>query len=54
MLNQEEITRKTLICGIVCRKCLKTLPPHTAQRHLDINDPIHKCPHKKQKEKNVL
>ena len=31
--------------GIVCNKCKNTLPPHTIEQHLDINHPIHACPH---------
>ena len=44
------IDNNTIVCGIVCNRCGKTLPPHTVKRHLDINDPIHKCPHEKQEQ----
>ena len=37
---QEEI-----VIGIKCMKCDSEVPPHSVKRHLDINDPIHKCPH---------
>lgn len=35
----------TLVCGIVCRKCGNTLPPHTMEQHLkgDFNQT---CPHR--------
>jgi len=42
---QEEITADTLVKGIMCKKCDSEVPPHSVKRHLDINDPIHKCPH---------
>ena len=40
----------TIVCNIYCKKCKNVLPPHTVERHLsmDENDPIYKCPHKKQ------
>ena len=43
--DDEEISDSTIITGVVCTKCNATLPPHTCEQHLDINNPIHKCPH---------
>lgn len=34
-----------LIAGIICNKCGNTLPPHSERQHLDVNHPIHDCPH---------
>lgn len=34
-----------IVSGIICNKCGNTLPPHSVDRHLDIDDSIHKCPH---------
>ena len=45
MIDETSIDYNTIVCGVVCNECGKTLPPHTIKRHLDINDPIHKCPH---------
>ena len=35
----------TIVSDIVCNLCYNTLPPHTVERHLDVDDPIHECPH---------
>jgi len=34
-----------IIAGVTCNKCGEELPPHTEDEHLDIDDPIHRCPH---------
>jgi hypothetical protein len=44
--EEKKIDNSTIVCGIVCTKCNNVLPPHTCEEHLDINNPIHKCPHK--------
>jgi len=44
-IDENPVDYDTVVCGVVCLKCGKTLPPHTIRRHLDTNDPIHKCPH---------
>ena len=35
----------TILSGIVCNMCQTVLPSCTAKEHLDINNPINKCPH---------
>jgi hypothetical protein len=35
----------TIISGVKCNKCGTTLPPHTADVHLNAKHSIHKCPH---------
>jgi cell division protein FtsB len=53
-MNAEEqtITNDTILCGVVCNGCKKTLPPHTVKTHLeDPTNSIFKCPsHKKKAE----
>jgi glutaredoxin len=42
----EQITNDTILNGIVCKQCKKTLPPHSAKTHLeDPTNSIFKCPH---------
>ena len=43
--DDEEEEDNTVVTGIVCRKCDKELPPHTASDHLDVTNKIHECPH---------
>ena len=43
--SQSEVDDDTILSGIVCNECQTVLPSHTAKEHLDINNPIHKCPH---------
>ena len=33
------------VSGIICNKCGNTLPPHTTEEHLDVDHPVHICPH---------
>ena len=35
----------TIVSGIVCSSCSMEVPPHTVREHLDVDNPIHKCPH---------
>lgn len=35
----------TTVSGIICNQCGNELPPHSMERHLDVNDVIHQCPH---------
>ena len=44
--NQEGIDEEGTVSGIVCNKCGNELPEHTVKDHLDLNHPVHKCPHK--------
>lgn len=54
MTEQETyITDETIVENIVCRSCNNTLPPHTVKEHLDVNNPIHKCPHKIEKLRDI-
>ena len=34
-----------ILKGIICNHCEHILPPHTREQHLNIDDPIHTCPH---------
>ena len=43
--REDEIDESDILIGIVCTVCQKVLPSLTAKEHLDINNPIHKCPH---------
>ena len=43
--NPKYVYPDTIVSGIVCNLCHNTLPPHTVERHLDVDDPIHECPH---------
>ena len=43
--DDEEVDDDTILSGIVCNKCQTVLPSLTAKEHLDINNPINKCPH---------
>lgn len=45
---------ETLITDCVCKECNNVLPPHTVSCHLDVNHPIHKCPHGKKSEYTTL
>ena len=36
---------ETIISGIICGECGKTLPDILAKHHLDINCPTNQCPH---------
>jgi len=50
LLNSDDddgIDDDTIVMNIKCNTCGNFLPPHTAKEHLDINNPIHKCPHPK-------
>ena len=44
----QQINDMTIVCNIKCKICKNVLPPHTVKEHLDVSDPIHECPHKKQ------
>ena len=46
-LTDEFVDEDTIICNVVCNVCKNTLPPHSIKRHLNKDDKIHKCPHKK-------
>ena len=39
------VDNDTILSGIVCNVCQTVLPSCTAKEHLDINNPINKCPH---------
>lgn len=52
MENQNE-TKNAIVVGIKCNKCGNELPPHSAERHLDIDDNIHKCPHKMENQNEI-
>jgi len=43
-----------MVSGIKCNQCDKVLPPHTETEHLDINNPIHKCPHNNKMSRQCL
>ena len=43
--GQSKVDDDTILSGIVCNKCQTVLPSLTAKEHLDINNPINKCPH---------
>ena len=44
MVMSEEGESHTTVCNIKCNKCKNVLPPHTEEQHLNVDDPIHKCP----------
>ena len=37
----------TIIKGVVCKACGKTVPPHTVREHEDLSNPVLFCPHLK-------
>ena len=41
----KEEEEEMMISGVKCNICKNELPPHTTKRHLNVEDPIHKCPH---------
>lgn len=43
----EYIDDNTIVTNIKCNRCNNILPAHTVKEHLNINNPIHKCPHLK-------
>ena len=43
--DEEEITDDTVLSGVICNKCKKTLPDHTVADHMDKEHPVHVCPH---------
>ena len=43
-LTESDIKSHSLICNVFCKRCNSYLPPHTAGRHFNQDDPIHKCP----------
>ena len=45
--DDEDIDEDTVVSGIFCKMCQTVLPPLTTKEHLDINNPINKCPHVK-------
>ena len=45
ILKQRERDENIIVSNIKCNKCNNILPPHSVAVHLDINNPIHKCPH---------
>jgi flagellar biosynthesis/type III secretory pathway protein FliH len=48
--EQQTITNDTIMMGVVCKKCKKTLPDHTVKTHLeDPTNSIFKCPSHKPK-----
>jgi hypothetical protein len=36
---------ETIVSGIICNDCGKTLPDILAKHHMDINCPTNQCPH---------
>lgn len=51
MNAEQTITNDTIMTGVVCKKCAKTLPPHSVKTHLeDPNNSIFKCPSHKPKQ----
>lgn len=45
LTTNEQRTMNNQVYGIKCNICFNILPSHSMARHLDINDPIHICPH---------
>jgi hypothetical protein len=43
--EEARVEKDKVVNGIICNLCGNELPAHTIERHLDINDPIHMCPH---------
>jgi hypothetical protein len=43
-LTPEDIKSHSLICNVFCKRCNSYIPPHTAGRHFNKDDPIHTCP----------
>ena len=48
-MDNKEITQDTFIINVICKKCQKTLPPHTIGQHLDKSfmKEFHKCENNK-------
>ena len=44
-LNMKKDEEEDEFSNIKCNECNNILPPHSSTVHLDINNPIHKCPH---------
>ncbi len=42
-----------VVLNIKCNECGNILPPHTVEEHLDVNNPIHKCPHKSKSKHHI-
>ena len=41
-----ELVGVGFVSGIKCKKCNHILPRHTVEDHFDVNNIIHKCPHR--------
>jgi hypothetical protein len=42
--SKKSFKSSTIVCGIVCNKCKKTLPPMTIEQHIN-GDFNMECPH---------